>query len=133
LDHAAQLYHTIVDLQVFTGSQLPQDTRNRLGLPTHNAGLAGFDTVQPSSGLSGRHTADGHSRLAWFLMNYVLIRNGYEPFYFDSFGDFDTDGEYQAAQRDALTRAGQPDVLRRLLEERVRPSGAPNPGGLSTA
>ncbi|MFC1674978.1 hypothetical protein ACFL1K_03735 [Candidatus Omnitrophota bacterium] len=29
------------------------------------------------------HPADGHHRVAWFVMNYFLIHNGYEPFYFD--------------------------------------------------
>jgi|GEM_PF-5594415 len=35
-----------------------------------------------------RHPADGHHRVAWFLMNYFLMRNGYEPVYFTGKEDY---------------------------------------------
>ncbi len=33
-------------------------------------------------GLRGFGDAGGHNRVAWFIMNYFLVKNGYEPFYF---------------------------------------------------
>lgn len=32
---------------------------------------------------------DGNHRLAWYVMNYILIRNGYDAFYFESSAEYD--------------------------------------------
>ena len=47
-------------------------------------GLPGFDKIQSLSdgGMQGAsHPGVGHHRLGWFLMNYVLINNGFTPVY----------------------------------------------------
>jgi hypothetical protein len=40
------------------------------------------------------HPASGHNRLAWFLMNYFLIRNGYQPFYFKNADEYNESSVY---------------------------------------
>ena len=83
--------------------------------------LRGFNTVLPETPRNHdeQDPASGHHRLAWFLMNYFLIRNGYLPFYFAS------EAEYREIKRKlrVLNSSvdGQGDFLK-LLEERVTPS-----------
>ena len=51
--------------------------------------LEGFAAVLPTVPEEyddSPHPSSGHNRLAWFLASYFLIRNGYEPLYFSSYG-----------------------------------------------
>ncbi|TBR15224.1 response regulator, partial [bacterium] len=41
-------------------------------------------------GLRGFGDAGGHNRVAWFIMNYFLIKNGYAPFYFKDARQYNT-------------------------------------------
>ena len=45
--------------------------------------LPGFDKIEPLSQEKFPNPSSGHHRLAWFMMNYILINNGYTPFYFE--------------------------------------------------
>jgi hypothetical protein len=50
-----------------------------------SVGLPGFDKIFDLAGEDGElssHTANGHHRLGWFMMNYVLMNNGLSPVYF---------------------------------------------------
>ncbi len=79
-------------------------------------GLPGFNRVRPpkKEGASfDPHPADGHHRLAWFIMNYYLIRNGYEPFYFES------EKEYLTIPIDYYNKDEGRERLRELLAQRV--------------
>ncbi len=59
----------------FSYNQLLTDEKLGRGLP-------GFGYAFPRLGTDAFYV-DGHHRLAWFLMNFFLIRNGYSPIYFD--------------------------------------------------
>jgi len=60
--------------------------------------LPGFDSIIPQYrrfSLMTKHdtdqpaeTADGHHRLGWFVMNYFIMRNGYQPFYFRGIDEY---------------------------------------------
>lgn len=73
-----------------------------------------------------RHPADGHHRVAWFLMNYFLIRNGYEPVYFSDKEDYAKaihDRDFNAMQEVKFT-----DMIAGRLRP-VPPAGPPADGG----
>jgi len=77
---------------------------------------AGFDRVRPPKKAGAyfeRHPADGHHGLAWFLMNFFLMRNGYAPFYFKN------EKEYLKIPIDYYNRDEGAARLRQLLRERV--------------
>jgi hypothetical protein len=59
-------------------------------------GKKGF-TEQPRE---DQDPANGHHRLAWFMMNNFLIRNGYSPFYFRNRSVYEMSFLYTDANRD---------------------------------
>ncbi|MFT7637898.1 MAG: serine/threonine protein kinase, partial [Candidatus Omnitrophota bacterium] len=50
--------------------------------------LPGFTRVKPLSEEIVSHPASGQHRLAWFLTNYLLMRNGYAPFYINDISEY---------------------------------------------
>ena len=63
-NHAIHVYSIIVNDQIFTN-------------------VPGFNKVHDTSHYAmGFQPYEGHHRLAWFIMNYILVNNGYTPFYF---------------------------------------------------
>ncbi len=72
-------------------------------------GLAGFDKVAALTNPDG-HPAEGHHRLGWFLMNHVLIRNGFEPVYLTK-GELGAEGLYGTTK--------DPERIEELLNARV--------------
>jgi hypothetical protein len=51
-------------------------------------GRPGFDKIKGSQETNLTEPSSGHHRLAWFLMNFFLIRNGYQPFYFEDVNQY---------------------------------------------
>jgi phosphoserine phosphatase len=77
LNAAAKLHGYIIENEI-----LMEPRRVDSGFAMARAGLPGFDSVLELSPGSS-NPASGHHRLAWFLMNYLLINNGYTPIYLD--------------------------------------------------
>ena len=98
-------------------------------------GLPGFDRVIDSAVLERvrqtrpltifdyhlLHPAQGHRRLAWFMMNYVLVNNGLTPVYFSREEREDAGGYFSAVNF--------PEGIFRILEERAKAVGATGTGG----
>lgn len=76
LDQALQIYKLSL-LQLF----IDQPGFREKAIETHQTG------DEP-------HPASGHNRLAWLLMNYFLIRNGYQPFYFKDEDEYNESSIY---------------------------------------
>lgn len=89
--------------------------------------LSGFDEVMPRLNAHFRGSANdapfpasGHHRLAWFMMSYFLIRNGYNPFYFEKEMGKTIDSTYVTLERlleKGLTKHGVARVPNTGLEE----------------
>ncbi len=81
-------------------------------------GLEGFNKVEPDKPTEkAPHVASGHHRLSWFMINYFLINNGYEPFYL------------REGEDEGLLLDGHRSVyLQELLSERLRRSGTDGAG-----
>ncbi len=78
LEEAVNLYFDFVTQHYFS--------------PDHgNVIIPGFDSVLDESEIDKdrSHPANGHHRLAWFMMNFFLLRNGYTPFYFSNQEEYD--------------------------------------------
>jgi len=101
---AAALYDYMTSNQIFIDAQGPS------GFAMESRGLPGFDRIEGLSADTYGHSASGHHRLAWFLMNYILIRNGCAPFYFkegDKFSGEDTPSIHDKL-REHLGEAAEP-------------------------
>ncbi len=84
LDQALQIYKLSL-LQLF----VDQPGFREKAIETHQAG------DEP-------HPASGHNRLAWFLMNYFLIRNGYQPFYFKNEDEYNESSIYMLKMKEMV-------------------------------
>lgn len=115
LNAAVAVYSYIIDGQIF-------------------GWLPGFDRVLDSSKMGGNDSgpASGHHRTAWFAMNYVLIRNGYNPFYFAG------QDEYMNIYKDSTWADDEPlsydfivkidkIKLAKMIKERVIDTKTPSP------
>ena len=88
-------------------------------------GLPGFDEIIDICGENGEaspHPANGHHRLGWFMLNYVLINNGLSPVYLAA-EEQGSSGPYSTLRdsekiKDLLEKRSR-DVVSRRSEERV--------------
>lgn len=86
-------------------------------------GQPGFDRTLPFAKTSRVSdtpaAASGHHRLAWFMMNFFLIRNGYRPFYFLSGSDY---RKVVVPPSEERRSNGSLTVLRRYLRNQLTPA-----------
>lgn len=72
------------------------------------------DPLDPATSEDVAAAAEGHHRLAWLLMNYFLIRHGYEPFYFE------TEEEYDLIKSKVIRYSMEgEEMLEELIEDRL--------------
>ena len=72
---ASRIYAYIVNQQIFKFPGTPSESSFLQGLP-------GFDSVYSILPEYQNCTYDGHHTLSWFIVNYLLMSNGYQPLYF---------------------------------------------------
>ena len=119
LETAAQIFSIISS---FTGPNR-DDYQKFLG------DKKGFDSLLPMNdyGFDQLAPASGHHRLAWFMMNFMLIRNGYGPFYFPREAEFNSvehktsRGDQQAACKELISLMNQPGRLVKREDDRTSP------------
>ncbi|GEM_PF-5823632 len=91
--------------------------------------MDGFDASDGSFTdieLRGGHPASGHHRLAWFCMNFFLIKNGMEPVYFQNEEEYrNLKYERSVRMEDLLARIGGP-YDQTQAQEIAAPAAAPS-------
>ena len=126
LQNAAKIYTFIIGMHIFFktdrfGSSEATWTWETTRLP-------GFDN-QAITKITGELPASGHHRLAWFVMNYFLMNNGYTPLYLKK-GEGGANGPYGIVKPAlGINRSGWDNsrlsLIRGLLEERIAYVGIP--------
>jgi len=119
---AAKLYITMVanEYKIF------------IELPGFDKGFDFSDVGSAKDGDNLGTPASGHHRLAWFLMNYLLINNGCEPFYFER-GECGRNGKFGIAtfkDHPELVAPAAKELARLIDERTARGAAGPKlPGG----
>lgn len=118
LRNAARIYEFIIGVHIFFKT-------NRHGSAEDDwtweiTRLPGFDNEAIAKS-TGEPPASGHHRLAWFVMNYFLINNGYTPLYLKK-GEGGSNGPYGIVKPPAGLYGWSDERLSSImkpLEERV--------------